>query len=138
MLNGIVTSDNGDVVGVVIQTSNQKRSTITDNNGEFSIGVSRNDTLIFLAVQFKRKVIPVNEAVFTAKYITVPLEEFVNELKGVTVQPYNLSGDLTSDLSNLNIGKNVSAEALGLPNADAKILSQSENKLNDADHGRFV
>jgi len=54
------------------------------------------------------------------------------------VQPFGLSGDINKDLNGLILDKDVSAEALGLPNADVRIITQSENKLNDADHGKFI
>jgi hypothetical protein len=102
------------------------------------IQVSLKDTLAFSAVQFKPKVIPITAALYNSTFLTVPLEEFVNELDEVVVLPYNLSGNLGSDVTGLQLEKDVSAEALGLPNAAVKIISQSENKLNDADHGKFA
>jgi hypothetical protein len=138
IIKGEVVAKNKDVTGIVVQNSTSKKATITDVNGVFMIKVAVNDTLIFSAVQFKRKIVPVTPALYNANFISIPLEEFVNELKEVVVQPFNLSGNLNTDLGELPLEKDVSAEALGLPNADVKIISQSENKLNDADHGKFA
>lgn len=138
ILEGKVISDDGDVEGVVIQNITSKSSTITDNKGSFSIEVRKNDKLMFLAIHFKRKWLIMNNVLFNTSFITVPLEEFVNELEEVVVKPYNLSGELSQDLIGLKLEKNISAEALGLPNADIRIISQSENKLYDADHGKFL
>ncbi|MEX0313780.1 MAG: carboxypeptidase-like regulatory domain-containing protein [Allomuricauda sp.] len=136
-IKGKVHSLNKDVVGVVVQNINSTKTVITDLNGSFSISVRLNDTLVFSAVQFKRKVLPIGSELFNSKFISVPLEEFVNQLDEVVVRPYNLSGDLNQDLDGLHLEKDVSAEALGLPNAEVRIISQSENKLHDADHGKF-
>lgn len=137
-INGKVVAKNKDVTGVVIQNKTTEKATITDEAGNFSIRVSLNDTLVFSAVQFKRKIIPITKAFYQASFLRIPLEEFVNELKEVVVQPFNLSGDLGTDVSGLKLAKDVSAEALGLPNAGVMVVSQSENKLYDADHGKFA
>ncbi|MDT0608611.1 hypothetical protein [Croceitalea rosinachiae] len=138
LLRGQVNANEADVTGVVIQNRNANQSTITDDKGNFSVKVALNDTLIFSAVQFKRKVLPVNRAIFETTFLIVNLEAFVNELREVVVQPYDLSGSLGSDITKLNLEKDVSAEALGLPNAEVRVISQSENKLNDADHSKFL
>ncbi|MEL6976286.1 MAG: carboxypeptidase-like regulatory domain-containing protein [Bacteroidota bacterium] len=138
LLKGRVVAKGKDVVGVAVQNGSVRTGTITGVDGNFSILVKQNDTLIFSAVQFTRKTFVVTEAIFDAEFIQVSLEEFVNTLDEVVVRPYNLSGDLGTDLASLKLAKDVSAEALQLPNADVKIISQSENKLNDADNGKFV
>lgn len=129
---------NKDVTGVTIQNMTSKKASITDFEGNFSIHASVGDTLVFSAIQFKRKVIPVSKAVFDSSFIQISMEEFVNELNEVTVQPFNLSGNIENDLSGLHLRKDVSAVALGLPNANIRVISQSENKLHDADYGSFL
>lgn len=138
VIQGSVTSPDMDVVGVVVQNITSKLAVVTDAQGNFSIPVQENDTLVFSAVQYKKKVLPITKEIYTASYIMVRLEDFVNELSEVVIKPYNLSGNLGQDLDVLTLEKDVTAEALGLPNADVRIISQSENKLNDADHGKFL
>lgn len=135
VLKGRVMADGKDVTGVAIQNITTQRATITDFDGNFSIEVRLNDTLVFSAVQFKRKILPVKQALLDTPFVSVPLEEFVNELKEVVVNPYNLSGSLSSDLGGLKLEKDVSAEALGLPNAHRRIPTQSERKLYEATSG---
>lgn len=137
-LRGRVHSTEKDVVGIVVQNVTSTRVVITDMDGIFSIPVKLSDTLVFSAVQFKRKILIINETFLNTSFLSIPLEEFINELDEVVVRPYNLTGDLNQDLDNLQLEKDVSAEAIGLPNANVRIISQSENKLNDADHGKFV
>lgn len=137
LLRGRVSSSTKDVVGVVLQNISSNRAVITDMDGNFSIQVQINDTLRFSAVQFKRKTLVVNQVIFDTEFIVVPLDEFVNELQEVVVRPYNLSGDLNQDLGQLKLEKDVSAEALGLPNAHSKIPTQSERKLQQATFGKF-
>ncbi|MEM6540480.1 MAG: carboxypeptidase-like regulatory domain-containing protein [Bacteroidota bacterium] len=137
LLQGRVTADSGDITGVTIQNMTSKRATITDFNGNFSIRASTGDTLVFSAVQFKRKIVPVTEALFATAFVVVPLEAFVNELKEVVVQPFGLSGDLDQDLNGLQMPKDVSAVALGLPNAGKAHPTQSERLLAEANGGTW-
>lgn len=136
-LQGKVSAPETDVTGVVVRNINSRQATITDGEGSFSIPVKRNDTLIFLAVQFKNKLLPITEALYATQFVNVPLEDFVNELDEVVVRPYNLTGNIDQDVQNLKLEKDVSAEALGLPNAEVKIITQNERKLYEADHGKF-
>ncbi len=136
-VKGMVVAKDKDVTGVVVQNISTERATITDLDGRFLIQARLNDTLVFSAVQFKRKIVPVNQALLSSSFVSVPLEEFVNELKEVVVNPYGLSGQLGSDITGLQLAKDVSAEALGLPNAHVKIITQSERKLQQATAGKF-
>lgn len=137
MVKGVVTAKDKDVTGVVIQNISTEKATITDFEGNFSILAKLNDTLVFSAIQFKRKIIPISQELLQSTTITIPMEEFVNELREVVVNPYNLSGRLDADLNVLKLEKDVSAEALGLPNAHQKIPTQSERRLQQATYGKF-
>ena len=112
-----------------------KRATITDAEGFFSISAKLNDTILFSAVQFKRKTLVVSRAMLESSSIIVPLEEFINELDEVVVRPYSLSGDLSRDMNSLNTEKVYVASTLGLPNAYVKPITQAERKLNEATTG---
>ncbi len=137
LLQGRVTSVDKDVVGVVVQNTTTQQAVITDLEGNFNINVRVNDTLVFSAVHFLKKTLPVSEALYNTSFIEVPLQEFVNQLKEVVVSPYNLSGDLTQDVNRVNSGGVVTAESLGLPNAKQRIVTQSERKLQQATAGKF-
>ncbi len=137
-IKGRVRGSDKDVAGIAVQNISSAKAVITDANGNFSISAKNNDTLVFSAVQFKKKVIHITTDIYNSGFIVVPLEEFVNKLDEVVVRPYDLTGDLNQDLNGLKLEKDVSAEALGLPNASVRVISQSENKLHDADHGKFV
>jgi len=137
LLKGRVVVPNADVTGIAVQNNTSKRAVITDLDGYFSIQVQLGDTLVFSAVQLKRKLLPVSTDLMATPFVTVRMEEFVNELREVVVSPYGLSGNLANDLGTLNLEKDVSAEALGLPNADVKIITQNERRLYEADSGKF-
>lgn len=137
-LRGKVTSATEDVVGVVVQNIVSEQAVITDIDGNFIIRAQLNDILVFSAVHFQRKVLPITETLYNSSFITVPMEEFVNELREVVVSPYNLSGVLDKDLEKLPPPRIVDAAALGLPNANARVFTQSERKLNEAVTGSGI
>nr|WP_297785345.1 hypothetical protein [uncultured Allomuricauda sp.] len=137
ILRGRVTSDDKDVIGVVVQNVSTDDAVITDVDGNFSIRVRVNDTLVFSAVHFLRKSLPVTEVLYRSNFVEVPMQEFVNQLKEVVVSPYNLTGDLSKDVDRVTLEKDVSAEALKLPNANQSIPTQSERKLQQATAGKF-
>ncbi|MGB5227796.1 MAG: carboxypeptidase-like regulatory domain-containing protein [Eudoraea sp.] len=134
-LEGKVTSIDKGVPDVHVMNTSANRATITNADGLFSISAKLNDTILFSAVQYKRKTMVVSRAMLESSSIIVPLEEFINELDEVVVRPYNLSGDLSRDMNILKTEKVYVASTLGLPNAYVKPISQAERKLNEATTG---
>jgi len=131
-LEGRVFSKDGDVAGTHVMNITTQKGTITKADGFFSIPVHLNDTLVFSAVQYKRKTVPVNLAVLESIFLNVFLVEGEIKLDEVLVMPYNLTGDLFKDLDSLKIGSSINASSLGLPNADVKSPTQSQRKLYTA------
>ncbi|WP_209406336.1 hypothetical protein [Pseudozobellia sp. WGM2] len=136
-LIGKVQSLAEDVSNVLVVNLNSQKSTITDSLGFFKIEVKLNDLIQFSSVQYLKKEIKITEPVFLKKIVTVDLIENVISLNEVTVTPYNLSGKVENDLNRLDIGPIVTSSTLGLPNADLKIMSQSERLLLEADRDKY-
>ncbi len=135
-LEGRVTSTDGDVAATHVLNTTTQRAGITDINGFFSIQVRVNDTLVFSAVQFKKKEIVITPSIFTSKNLIVPLDDALEQLDEVTVTPYNLSGDITKDIGILDTEPVVTASTLGLPNAYVRVLTKAERELFEATSGR--
>ena len=134
-LEGQVTSEGQGIADVHVMNTSRNRATITNANGDFSISANLNDTILFSAVQYKKKTVVVSSAMLQSAQIIVPMEEFVNELDEVVLRPYDLSGDLSRDMGQMNTGQIVTASTLGLPNAYAKPKTQAERKLFEATSG---
>ena len=115
-LEGRVYTANSDVLGTHVVNQNIQRATTTDINGFFTIPVRQHDTLVFTAVQFKRKVVVVTQEILRSELITVLLEDTVTELDEVVVRPYNLTGNIDEDLNRIKIEPVVDASSLGLLN----------------------
>ncbi|SDM91175.1 carboxypeptidase-like regulatory domain-containing protein [Kriegella aquimaris] len=134
-LEGRVYSKDGDVAATHVLNTTSKKAAITDINGFFSITAHLSDTLVFSAVQYKRRSIVVTSEILNSKFLQVPLEEAMTELDEVIVMPYNLTGDMAADLKRMEPGPIVSGSTLDLPNAGVRVISQSERKLHEATTG---
>lgn len=136
-LEGKVLFDSKGIPDVHIMNTSAGIATISDGEGRFDIDVTIGDTLLFSAVQYKRKSIVISASILESKMAFITLEEFVNELDEVVVRPYNLSGDLIRDMQHMKIDPVVTASTLGLPNAYVKPMLQSERLLREASLGPF-
>lgn len=136
-LEGKVLSKDKDVADVHVMNITTGKAVITDIEGYFKIAVRLNDTLLFSAVQYKKKKVVLSQDMMSSKLIYVHLEEFMNQLDEVVVRPFNLSGDLTKDMESLQTEEVVTASTLGLPNAYVKPLTQSERLLSEAAMPKF-
>ena len=137
-LEGRVYSKEGDVAATHVLNTTTQRATITDSNGFFSILAKLNDTLVFSAVQFKRKQIVVTSSILESKFLSIPLEDALTELDEVVVMPYNLTGDVTRDMDRLKTDLVVTSSTLGLPNAYVKVPTQAERELYAATANPFM
>lgn len=137
-LDGKVVSREGDVAATHVLNTTSKKATITDVDGFFSIYANLNDTLVFSAVQFKKKELVVTASVLQQKTLHVLLEDEVTLLDEVIVTPYNLSGDIEKDLQVIRTEKVVTSQTLGLPNAYVRVPSQAERQLFTATANPFI
>ena len=134
-IQGRVYSKSGDVAATHVQNKTTKKATITDVNGYFVLSAAVNDTVLFSAIQFKKKVIVVTTAMLQSSMLQIPLEGAVTELEEVVVMPYNLSGDISKDINSLVTEQVVTSSTLGLPNAYVKPISKAERDLFEATTG---
>ncbi|MEX0274819.1 MAG: hypothetical protein AB3N16_10615, partial [Flavobacteriaceae bacterium] len=133
---GQIHSTSGtDVSAIHILNTSIKKATISDARGFFDIRASVGDTLIFSAIQFKRKEVVISEDMLESKMLLVPMEDALTELDEVVVTPYNLTGDMGRDANRLNITPVVTATSLGLPNAYVRVPTQAERMLFEATSG---
>ncbi|MCJ7465407.1 MAG: carboxypeptidase-like regulatory domain-containing protein [Maribacter sp.] len=137
-LQGKVQSKDGDVAGTHVLNTTSRRATITDEKGYFSIPAHLYDTIVFSAVQYKRKEIVVTASILNSKFITVPLQDALTELEEVVVTPYNLTGSLMRDTKRIEIDPVVTASTLGLPNAYVMVPTKVERELYAATANPFM
>jgi len=131
-ISGKITNS-GEKEWIHVFNKTYNKYTITDEDGAFKIPVRINDTLVFSAIQFQLKEVVITEAIINNMLLSVLLKEQVNELDVVYIRP-NLSGDLLVDSRQIKTKKVITAETLGLPNADVIPPTQAERKLYTATH----
>ncbi len=134
-LRGRILEEDTGVTNVHILNLSANDATISDAQGEFRIPAKAGDTILLSAIRYQRKTFRVDSEMLGAASLTIKLEPFVNELDEVVLFPYNLSGDLGKDLTNVPVEEAVTARSLKLPNASAKVKTQAERKLFEATTG---
>lgn len=122
-----------DVENVHVINKTAQRFTITNNQGEFRVSVSLNDTLVFSSIQHKILTVLIDKEIIDDKALVVYLEEQVNELDQVVVGKV-LTGDMLSDVGNVE-GEPMTSLKAGIPSYQGKPKTQSERRLNEATTG---
>ncbi|MEJ2585111.1 MAG: hypothetical protein P8Z38_08705 [Robiginitalea sp.] len=134
-LRGRILENKAGVSNVHILNLSANDATISDAEGYFRIPAKAGDTLLLSAIRYQRKTFQVDTEMLGASLLTIELQPFVNQLDEVVLFPYNLSGDLGKDLTNVPVEEEVTASSLRLPNAKAKVKTQAERKLFEATTG---
>ena len=130
----IVKNDRG---GIHVINTTQNKFSITDEDGEFFIYASLNDSIYFSALQYEPKTIIVDSYMMATKSILVELVDRVTELDEVVIGKI-LTGDLRSDIENSDAKADLNFYDLGIPGYTGKQKTQNERRLYEADAGKFV
>ena len=88
-LKGQVLYRNSFVSDEAVVNSTREISTITDENGAFSIEVAVGDELVFTAVNYQLEVIKITEDILKNGRLVVEVTEKVRQLDEVVVTPDN-------------------------------------------------
>jgi hypothetical protein len=129
MIQGQIKSTN-EVENIHVINKSERKFTITNSKGEFKISAKVNDTLVVSSIQNKLKTLVVEIEHVLTKKILISLEEQINQLDEVVVGKI-LSGNLLKDMNNIE-GEAVTANSLGIPSYQGRLLTQSERKLKEA------
>ena len=120
-----------EVEGIHILNNSSNTFTISNSKGQFSIPAKLNDTLAFSGVSYELKNLVVTEKIIDSKSLTIYLTEKINALDEVVVGKI-LTGDLSSDLANSGVERNINFYDLGIPGYAGKPKSQTERRLYTA------
>ncbi len=105
--------------------------TTTNEAGEFKIKAKLNDTLMFSSIQHISKTITISDNIILIRKLTVKLEEQINKLDEVIVGKV-LTGDLLSDVKNIEGDPPINFFDVGIPGYTGKPATQSERRLSEA------
>lgn len=128
---------NAELEGIHILNISAEEYTVTNNKGGFEIAAQINDTILVSSVQYIPKTIIVSQDLIAVRFVTIKLEDRVNELDEVVVGKV-LTGDLRSDIENSDAKPNINFYDVGIPGYTGKPKTQKERRLHDADAGKFV
>lgn len=120
-----------DVENIHVINKTAQKFTITNRLGEFTIPVSLKDTLNFSSVQHELKTIIISKEIISSKTVMVILVEQINTLNQVTIGKV-LTGDLGSDIGNVEGEAPINFYDLGIPGYKGKLATQSERRLAEA------
>lgn len=104
---------------------------ITNEKGEFQIKAKVNDTIVFSSIQHILKKVIISDLIVSARFIVINLEDQVNTLDEVIVGKV-LTGDLLSDIQNVEGKVPINFYDVGIPGYTGKIKTQSERRLSEA------
>lgn len=119
-VSGKVTSENESLPGVTVLVEGTQAGTVTDVNGNFSVSVDPNGTLIFSMIGYRTEKIPVGGR----SSINVTLTEDVESLEEVVVVGYGTvkKSDLTGSVSSI---KGESIKEFPVTSVDQAIQSRA-------------
>ena len=113
--NGEVISDSLNLSGIHIVNKSSGAKSITNQNGLFTIGVKKNDTIIISSIQIKSLMLIINPKVFDQDLVKVYVEPFINQLENVVVKPHDLSGNLLNDMKDSGVKNSINFDDVGVP-----------------------
>lgn len=118
VLHGKITNDK-EVEGIHILNTTSRFNAITNELGNFSINVNKNDTLVFSSINFFPEKVLVSEEIYEKGVLVLALREFINELDEVVLGT-NLSGNIDTDLKSIKTDKPMNFEDVGIPGFKGK------------------
>ncbi len=135
-LSGQLIADD-EVEGLHILNKTASKYTISNKDGSFIIPAKVSDTLYISGVKYEAQEVVISSSIIELGHFNVQLIEKVNALNEVVVGKI-LTGSLESDLQNSDAKPQINFYDLGIPGNTDLPLTQSEQRLYDADHGQFV
>tara|TARA_R110002049_G_scaffold270643_1_gene447660 strand:- start:1316 stop:2113 length:798 start_codon:yes stop_codon:yes gene_type:complete len=126
-----------EVEGLHVLNKTAIKHAISNEDGTFRIPVKTLDTLIISGVKYQTQEIVIYSSTIELGQFNVPLIEKVNALNEVVVGKI-LTGSLESDVENSDAKPDINFYDLGIPGSTKIPPTQSERRLQDADHGQFI
>lgn len=92
-----------EAAGITVYNLNAQKGTVTDDDGEFEIAVSLNDSLAISSVQYQGFIVIIDQGTMDSKTLNIAVREAVNELEEVIVRPYDLTGNVRVDVQKVEV-----------------------------------
>lgn len=99
-LRGQIIADSIQYYQINIVNITQETGTITSRNGNFSIAVDINDSIVFSSLVHEFQSLVVTNSTLD-KPVKIKMKRQINELPEVVVNAYDLSGELSQDIAQM-------------------------------------
>jgi len=126
-INGIISAQFLEETSVHIINSTQGTGTVNSNSGSFQILVKENDELLFSSIQYKNLTVVITSEIMKSGFLEVVLQEDLNVLDEVNISNVGLTGNLTTDIKQIKIVRNM---PLNFSAGDLKNM-RFESDIND-------
>ena len=100
-ISGKIVVSSEDLENVTIFNTSSNKGTLTDEEGKFTIDVALNDILEVHSLQFQDFTVTIDKNIIASKKATIFLAEKINKLDEVVVLPYDLTGNLITDMESV-------------------------------------
>jgi len=100
-IDGKIIVEGSNIEGITIYNSSSHIGVVTDEKGEFTIALAKNDFIEIRALQYQNFGIKINESILDSKELRIFLIEEINKLDEVLVKTKLLTGNLQIDLNDL-------------------------------------
>ncbi len=102
----VVSSDKSGIEKLNIVNLNAETGTISDQNGNYEIGVRVNDSIFYSSVQFENRTLVISEKMISeGKLPQLILNNAINELAEVQISNIKLSGYLANDINRVSVAE---------------------------------
>lgn len=112
LLRGKITNKN-DVEGIHIMNKTTRYSSVSDQNGNFSILVNERDTLFISSVHYVPDRILITSEIYEKGVLLITLEDLVNELDEVVLGTH-LTGNIATDIKNIKTVDTINFDDVGI------------------------
>lgn len=125
-LRGQIIADSIQYYQINIVNITQETGTITSENGDFSIAVDINDSIVFSSLVHEFKSLIVTNSTLNED-VKIKMKRQINKLPEVVVNAYDLSGELSQDIAQMST-YHLSQENLGF--SVPRRIDYPTNELN--------
>lgn len=94
---------NRDAENINVFNINTSKGTYTNKDGEFLIAVDKGDKLLISGLQYQEFNVVITQNIIAEKFISISINERVNQLEEATVRANKLTGDIEVDASRVKI-----------------------------------
>lgn len=103
LLKGDIKAPYLEGASVHIINTTQKTGTVNSASGNFQLMVQAGDTLLFSSIQYQKLEVIISAEIIQEGNLGIELKEDINQLAEVNISNIQLTGNLNSDLDNIEV-----------------------------------